>query len=166
MQAEGVVVGFQRNQAAPGQMLLHHRGQDAKVGGQRHRMPVRRLDAIPAAGHIVAGRERCNLKTADILGTAVHGHRVDRRGQHPAGIEHVERIGTAEHRHAVMLEEGVQPADMVGVLMGDEHAVTVRDRQTKAAERAQRCAAALALVEQQIAPPLLHDRTVAGGAGI
>ena len=41
MQAESVVVGLQRDEVAAQQAVLHHGGQDAKVGGKGHAAAVR-----------------------------------------------------------------------------------------------------------------------------
>ena len=103
MQAESVVVGLQRDEVAAQQAVLHHGGQDAKVGGKGHAAAVRGLDAVAAARHVVAGRKRADLERTNIKRVSpIHGGGLHSRWQRPAGIQCVQCVGTAVYGDGIL----------------------------------------------------------------
>ena len=162
LQAEPVVVGLQRHQVTPGKMLLHHRSQNPQVGGNGHGAFIRRADAIAAAGHVVAGGKGSHHKGADLLGAAVDGDGLDGGGQGSPGFQHFQRCCAAVDGNRIMLQKSIQAADMVGVLMGDEDALTVGNGKPQLAQRREGGAAAFAHIHKKIFASVADQRAVSG----
>ena len=130
VQAESVVVGLQRYQVTPDQVILYDRRQIAKVSGKGHHMAVRCADAVTAAGHVMAGGKRCHGKLTNFKRLAVHRNCIHRRRDGSPGLQGIQRIRAAVQRGGIFFQEGVQPGDVVGVLVRDEDASTVADGQS------------------------------------
>ena len=127
VQAECVIVGLQRDEIAAHQVVLYDGRQVAEVGGERHDAAFRCADAVAAAGHIMAGRHR---EAADFQRLTVHRDCLHRGRNRAAGGQGIQRIGTSVQRDGVLFQKGIQSRDVVGVLVRDEDADAVADRQT------------------------------------
>ena len=112
----------------------------------------------------MAGGKACHREITDFQRLAVHGNGVHCRRDRTAGGKRVQRVGAAVQRNGVLFQKGIEAGDMVRMLMGDQDAHTVTDRQT---ERFQGCkgrAAAFAHINKQILLPAADKPAVSGGA--
>ena len=104
VQAESIIVCFQRHQITAGQAIRHYRRQYAQVGGDRHAPAIRRQDAVPAARHVVACWERRDPETPDIQRLpSIYSDRFHGGRQRSTGFQRFQRTGAAVNRQRIFL---------------------------------------------------------------
>jgi hypothetical protein len=144
----GVVVELQYQQLRLAQVWQHCRGHVAEVGEDAGASTGRAQVIRYRLGRVVGHGERSHAERAHLERTTGH-HRLPRGVGRQALGRGREGAGRGVHRHAVPLHQAGHPAEVVRVLMRDQHRAELRRVQAELAQ---------ALAEHPQRQPAVHQQ--------